>query len=581
MELTAFHGSPAVAPQVPGFLARTLLGFGAHGEVWLAEDRSSGAEVALKVGRRTGPGPGPDPAGSGGPGVPAGAESLSGLEQETALLCRIQHPHIVRLQRVVALPDGRLALVLDLASGGSLAALVAARGRFDPGEVSTLLIPLAGALEHLHRRGVVHGDIAPGNVLFAGDGRPQLGDLGAAQVLGPRLERIWSTPGFTDPALNAGTDRPDLLAADRWSLAAIGWFALTGRPPEPGSLQGGAAPADGESQRSLRDLLVRCLAPDPADRPGLDELADRAWQAAAPVPVRLVPHRAPDLPVPASLPRSSGVTRPVGRPGDRPGPAAGVPSGRAPAPDAGSAGDSRAAGAGDGVAGDTRGGGTRGGGARGGAGRVVGAARRWCATGSRPRLGVAAAILVIAISVSALALAGVRPDGPSHRPGTIAGAGSAPGPRSAADPVAAPSPGPQASIGLAAELSRALLAIGQARAVAFARASVAALDEADQRGSPAYRADRALVQRLKARGYRLLGVSYRVERVQVLARHGQVLEVRAVVTTSGHRQVAVASKVGIPVPPDGPRPVVFSVVAADQKHTGPARWRVRSVRTAS
>src|SRR3954454_12501563 len=176
MELTPFHGPPATAPRVPGFLTRTLLGFGTHGEVWLADDLSTGGTVALKIGRRA-----PDhPPASGDP--PDWRP-----EQETALLCRIDHPHIVRLQRVVPLPQGGLAMVLDLAAGGSLASLVAARGCFDPGEVTTLLIPLADALDYLHRQGVVHSDIAPGNVLFTGDGRPQLGDLGVARVLVNRV----------------------------------------------------------------------------------------------------------------------------------------------------------------------------------------------------------------------------------------------------------------------------------------------------------------------------------------------------------------------------------------------------------
>src|SRR3954447_21434499 len=100
MDLTPFHGPPATAPVVPGFAARTLLGFGTHGEVWLADDLSAGGAVALKIGRRSAP-----PGSTG---------------QETALLCRIDHPHIVRLRRVVPLPAGEIALVLDLASGGSL-----------------------------------------------------------------------------------------------------------------------------------------------------------------------------------------------------------------------------------------------------------------------------------------------------------------------------------------------------------------------------------------------------------------------------------------------------------------------------
>lgn len=298
MDLTPFHGPPAPAPQVPGFAARTLLGFGTHGEVWLADDLSTGGTVALKIGRRV-----PDD-----PIAASGDPPVLRPEQESALLCRIDHPHIVRLQRVVPLPDGGLAMVLDLAVGGSLASLVAARGRFDPGEVSTLLIPLADALDHLHRRGVVHSDIAPGNVLFTGDGRPQLGDLGAARVLGSRVQDAWATPGFTDPALTyRDADGVDLRAADLWSLAAVGWFALTGHPP------GSVATADSAADIApeLVELLTQCLAAQPAARPSLPELADRAWQAARPTPVRLVTGRELEGDAAGLPPLSRRVTRRV------------------------------------------------------------------------------------------------------------------------------------------------------------------------------------------------------------------------------------------------------------------------------
>src|SRR5689334_1452534 len=113
MDLTPLHGTPASAPHVPGFAARTLLGSGTHGEVWLADDLSTGGTVALKIGRF----PAENRASA------SGDPPDRGPEHETAMLCRIDHPHIVRLQRVVPLPAGGLAMVLDLASGGSLASL--------------------------------------------------------------------------------------------------------------------------------------------------------------------------------------------------------------------------------------------------------------------------------------------------------------------------------------------------------------------------------------------------------------------------------------------------------------------------
>jgi hypothetical protein len=145
-----------------------------------------------------------------------------------------------------------------------------------------------------------------------------------------------------------------------------------------------------------------------------------------------------------------------------------------------------------------------------------------------------------------------------------------------------PSTGHSESIdgGLDGELTRALLDIGRLRAAAFASASVNALMRVDEAGSPAHRADMDLVKRLRARGYRLEGVSYHVSGVQVLARRAEAVDVRAVVTTSGHRQVRTASRTAVPVPQDGPRPVIFTVVLASPNLSGPARWRIHSVRAA-
>lgn len=246
---------------VPGFRVDRMLGQGGHGQVWLARDLSCGADVALKL--ASGPGP----------------EADQAWEREVALLRRIDHPHVVRLRRVVAVGGGGRALVLELAPAGSLAALVHRRGRLEQPEVTTVLVPLARALVHLHERGLVHGDISPGNVLFGADGRPMLSDLGAARVLGLTEHGSWAAPGFHDPNAGSGGDP----AGDVWSLGAVGWYALTGSPP------GGAPRADppGGSEELL-GLLHDCLDPSPSTRPGPAEVATRAWAAIPPAPIRLL-----------------------------------------------------------------------------------------------------------------------------------------------------------------------------------------------------------------------------------------------------------------------------------------------------
>ncbi len=111
--------------RVPGFDAVELLGYGSQGEVWLAREHATGEPVALKR-------------------LLAGADlaARDRLRREAAVLAGVDHPHVLRLRSVVgAGPD--LVLVLDLATGGSLARLLATRGRLSPGEVVTVAVPLA------------------------------------------------------------------------------------------------------------------------------------------------------------------------------------------------------------------------------------------------------------------------------------------------------------------------------------------------------------------------------------------------------------------------------------------------------
>jgi hypothetical protein len=135
--------------------------------------------------------------------------------------------------------------------------------------------------------------------------------------------------------------------------------------------------------------------------------------------------------------------------------------------------------------------------------------------------------------------------------------------------------------GLEAELTRALITIGRSRAAAFGRASAGLLAGADVTGSPAYLQDVRLVQRLRSQGYRLQGVRYEVSKVEVLRHRGELVDVRAVVKTSEHRQVRVGTGAAVPVPADGPRPVVLTVAPIDRNLPGAARWRVRDVQVPS
>jgi hypothetical protein len=273
---------------VPGFSAERRLGRGATGEVWAGRDDATGEPVALK---RLRPG--------------GGEVDRDRLRSEAALLGAFQHPNVIGLRGVLGTDEG-LVLILDLASGGSLAQLLARRERLRSGQVVALFGPLADALGAAHAVGLLHGRVSPGDVLFALDGRPLLADLGTAWLAGlgagrlagldaGRLAGDDASPGYIDPAVRAGA-APG-AASDVYSLAAVAAHALTGRALSES--------ADGMQQWAdhaqtlgvpLGLVLTLCAAldGDPARRP---DAAVFARQLRATGPAESLAAVVPGLPV--------------------------------------------------------------------------------------------------------------------------------------------------------------------------------------------------------------------------------------------------------------------------------------------
>jgi hypothetical protein len=227
--------------------------------------------------------------------------------REAALLGELDHPHLVRLHEVVHGPrrggQPRVALVLDLLSGGSLAALLARRGRLRPGEVVTALAPVAAALAHAHERGVVHGDLSPGNVVFTAEGRPVLTDLGVARVLGEEAAGE-VTPAYVDPTVaRGGAPGPE---SDVFGVAAAAFHALTGVAPWNAATPADTlrVAADGvlpdlaelapDAPVDLLAVIARGLSPDPHDRGSAAAFALDLRHACRPEPVRLPRAGVPD-----------------------------------------------------------------------------------------------------------------------------------------------------------------------------------------------------------------------------------------------------------------------------------------------
>lgn len=269
----------AQAPEVPGYDVGRLLGRGGSADVWLAREHRTGRDCALKCFR-----------GAGRRSLGSTAVSEEDVRREIRILSVLDHQHLIKAHDVVRVagPGGRTALTMDYAAGGSLAQLVSARGRLTVGETVTVLTPIFQALGYLHGKGFTHSDVSPGNVLFTGQGKPMLSDLGVARMLGdPGSAATFGTGGFLDPspvdAVRAGLQP----GRDVFSAAALGWFCLTGEAPgrtadrPPLSLLVPGVPKD------LAAALEAGLNEDRRLRPDAVSLAAAVYRSAEPQPVDL------------------------------------------------------------------------------------------------------------------------------------------------------------------------------------------------------------------------------------------------------------------------------------------------------
>ncbi|MDN3937119.1 serine/threonine-protein kinase [Arthrobacter sp. YD4] len=300
------QGEPG-RPDVEGYRVGRMLGRGSSAVVWLATEQASGGSVALKCFDR-------GPSGAGGVTEP-GPETEEAVRREVRILSVVEHAHLVGVRDVVRFRAGDdggtgLALVLDYASGGSLAELIAAGGSLGPGETVTILTPVAQALSYLHGRGFTHGDVSPGNVLFTAHGKPLLSDLGVGRMIADAADaHPAGTGGFQDPTpvdpFRAGL-QPE---ADVYSVAALGWYCLTGAPPPP------------EPQRAPLPLLVpgvpaaltaaleSGLRLDRRLRPSAADFAAAVYRSATAAPVDLTVSAHPTV-LPELLTHRSGPATP-------------------------------------------------------------------------------------------------------------------------------------------------------------------------------------------------------------------------------------------------------------------------------
>jgi serine/threonine-protein kinase len=185
-------------------------------EVWLAEDRSLGRLVALKL-----------LAGDADPGR---------LVREARAIAALSHPNIAGVYDVGE-AEGRPYLVLEYLPGGTLEERLPEGRPLPDHETARVAAEIAAGLAHAHAAGIVHRDLKPSNVLFDSEGRAKLADFGIARAAGQatltEAGTIMGTAAYFSPEQAEGA--PAGPPSDVYSFGVILFRLLTGRLPFSGA----------------------------------------------------------------------------------------------------------------------------------------------------------------------------------------------------------------------------------------------------------------------------------------------------------------------------------------------------------
>src|SRR5437867_13397628 len=217
-------------------------------------------------------------------------ETLMRFRREAQAAANLDHPNILPIYEVSE-SEGLPFFSMKFAGGGSLLE-AAPMLRRDPRRAVTLMAKVARAVQYAHVQGILHRDLKPGNILLDGGGEPLVSDFGLAKWLQPnsdltRTPSIFGTPGYIAPEQVNGSNGNLTPAADVYSLGAVLFHLLTGRPPftgehalkviqqaseRPAPKLRSVAPA---LDRDLETICAKCLEHEPHARyRSAGELAD-------------------------------------------------------------------------------------------------------------------------------------------------------------------------------------------------------------------------------------------------------------------------------------------------------------------
>ncbi len=245
------------------FLVVETLGVGGMGTVYKARDMQLDRFVALKLLHRD---------------LGGEEEHKTRLQEEARIAAAVNHPYVIQVFDS-GTDHGQFYVVMELVDHGSLDDLMALQPRLPEKRVLEIGIQVARGLRAAHRRGLIHRDVKPANILFVDEHAAKIGDFGLASTATQRWAIggvVWGTPEYVAPErLN---NDPEDFRSDIYSLGATLFHAIAGKPPIEVSTNSSTALLELKRQPldlqatvpdvsvATAEVLQRMIAADPAQR---------------------------------------------------------------------------------------------------------------------------------------------------------------------------------------------------------------------------------------------------------------------------------------------------------------------------
>ena len=205
---------------------------------------------------------------------------------EAVILKKLDHPNIIKFKEVFLQrkPQEALNIVTEFADGGDLSQKIEQQKKkpFQESEILDYITQICLALQHVHKKHIIHRDLKSGNVFLMKSGIIKLGDFGIAKVLkSQKAKTMVGTPYYLSPEII--NNKPYDSKSDIWALGVLLYELMTFKMPfNATSLpllsikinRGVFHPPPKIYSAEIKNLLNRCLTIDPTKRPSINEILD-------------------------------------------------------------------------------------------------------------------------------------------------------------------------------------------------------------------------------------------------------------------------------------------------------------------